>query len=188
MQKECRICLSDDDESDLISPCSCKGTSLYVHYGCLQEWRWCGSVNKSSCYNRCGSCGAPYHDDIIRIYPYVSNVTSILIFPVVISIFSYATILYMLFTADIPDRWLLGLSQFVTTVPVLLNLAIIWHRRSMRFYLKKNRSAKYLALMYLVIISFYMYSGELRISVWASRICAEWFWVGHIRSMVWCLV
>jgi translation elongation factor P/translation initiation factor 5A len=39
-KKQCRICLMDETDSDdiLVSPCSCKGTSEYVHIKCLQDW------------------------------------------------------------------------------------------------------------------------------------------------------
>jgi len=35
----CRICLSDDSQGDLVSPCECKGTIAYVHESCLLKWR-----------------------------------------------------------------------------------------------------------------------------------------------------
>lgn len=34
----CRICLAEEGESPLISPCSCKGTMEFVHLSCLQRW------------------------------------------------------------------------------------------------------------------------------------------------------
>lgn len=34
----CRYCLSDDNNSDLVSPCRCDGTTKYVHKKCLNEW------------------------------------------------------------------------------------------------------------------------------------------------------
>lgn len=41
--KCCRICFSDDtqdpDLGKLLSPCRCRGTSRYVHQGCLARWR-----------------------------------------------------------------------------------------------------------------------------------------------------
>ncbi|KAG9300524.1 hypothetical protein G9A89_002402 [Geosiphon pyriformis] len=36
----CRICLSNDDPSDLIAPCICRGTVKYVHKTCLSQWRY----------------------------------------------------------------------------------------------------------------------------------------------------
>jgi hypothetical protein len=34
----CRICLTEEGESPLIAPCSCKGTMELVHLSCLQRW------------------------------------------------------------------------------------------------------------------------------------------------------
>jgi len=36
--RSCRYCLSDENESDLISPCRCKGSTQYVHKKCLKQW------------------------------------------------------------------------------------------------------------------------------------------------------
>lgn len=38
-EKQCRICFSNsEDISPLISPCSCTGSSKYIHLICLQKW------------------------------------------------------------------------------------------------------------------------------------------------------
>ena len=37
--KTCRICLDDDEEELLLSPCACTGTSKYVHGSCLAKYR-----------------------------------------------------------------------------------------------------------------------------------------------------
>ena len=35
----CRICLSEEDASNLlISPCSCTGSMKFIHLDCLKEW------------------------------------------------------------------------------------------------------------------------------------------------------
>ena len=36
--KNCKYCLLDEDQNDMISPCSCKGTNGYVHRNCLETW------------------------------------------------------------------------------------------------------------------------------------------------------
>jgi hypothetical protein len=36
--ENCRYCLEEDDEKNLISPCSCSGTTKYVHSECLIHW------------------------------------------------------------------------------------------------------------------------------------------------------
>lgn len=37
-EKICRICFDNGQEEDIISPCSCKGSSKYVHSECLKAW------------------------------------------------------------------------------------------------------------------------------------------------------
>lgn len=69
----CRICLGTTDnrlsqEGKLISPCLCKGTSRYIHLGCLQTWREM-SPKKESSY-RCDTCH--YHYSLAR--PWIANV------------------------------------------------------------------------------------------------------------------
>lgn len=61
----CRICLDDDNTRNLISPCRCNGTSKYVHYKCLEEWR----VNNSNpdAQVKCMECNTEYR--IVNKYP-----------------------------------------------------------------------------------------------------------------------
>lgn len=38
--KHCRVCFENDqDRSSLISPCDCRGSSLYIHEHCLDQWQ-----------------------------------------------------------------------------------------------------------------------------------------------------
>jgi len=39
-KRQCRICLLDEEDTEelLVNPCSCKGTSEYMHIKCLQDW------------------------------------------------------------------------------------------------------------------------------------------------------
>lgn len=61
----CRICLDDDTIRNLISPCRCNGTSKYVHYECLEEWR----VNNPNhdAQVKCMECNTEYR--IVNKYP-----------------------------------------------------------------------------------------------------------------------
>ena len=36
---QCRFCLEDADEDQLIAPCNCDGSHKFVHQECLREWR-----------------------------------------------------------------------------------------------------------------------------------------------------
>ena len=61
----CRICLDDENTRNLISPCRCNGTSKYVHYKCLEEWR----VNNPNpdAQVKCMECNTEYK--IVNKYP-----------------------------------------------------------------------------------------------------------------------
>ena len=81
--KCCRICLESTDSADpfdggresttsrvcshtadarttgagLIAPCSCRGTSAWVHRGCLDQWR---STQEDRAFSQCTECKFPY--------------------------------------------------------------------------------------------------------------------------------
>lgn len=51
----CRICLQEDEVSNLLAPCGCKGSMALVHERCLQGWR------RQRLYSqRCELCGVRY--------------------------------------------------------------------------------------------------------------------------------
>ena len=56
---ECRICFDIETIDDpFIAPCSCKGTSKYVHKSCLNSWR---NFNRDSiAWRQCMECGTEY--------------------------------------------------------------------------------------------------------------------------------
>lgn len=57
--KECRICFEGEREDDLfISPCRCSGTSKYVHYSCLNQWRQF-NIDRPA-YYKCMECNERY--------------------------------------------------------------------------------------------------------------------------------
>ena len=52
--------VSEDPESGrLLRPCKCKGSSKYVHEGCLQQWRHADPNSKRN-YWQCPTCGFRY--------------------------------------------------------------------------------------------------------------------------------
>ncbi|OLQ00129.1 ERAD-associated E3 ubiquitin-protein ligase doa10 [Symbiodinium microadriaticum] len=57
--KICRICLEGELEDDeLLAPCLCRGSSKYVHRGCLDSWRISGFDPKT--VTHCGTCKAKF--------------------------------------------------------------------------------------------------------------------------------
>ncbi|KAG0037925.1 hypothetical protein BGZ82_001569 [Podila clonocystis] len=72
-ERRCRICLESEDDEDsasgkLISPCLCKGSSRYIHLGCLEQWRAL-SPRKASAFS-CDTCH--YHYSFSR--PFMANI------------------------------------------------------------------------------------------------------------------
>lgn len=55
-QLSCRICLEPGERAELIAPCSCRGTSQFVHPECLHTWR----VIQPSRAAQCTTCGANF--------------------------------------------------------------------------------------------------------------------------------
>lgn len=55
---ECRICFEDGVEEQLISPCSCDGSSKWIHESCLQKWR-IQTIGRDSAL-RCEICRTHY--------------------------------------------------------------------------------------------------------------------------------
>ncbi|KAL1647425.1 hypothetical protein SLS58_002754 [Diplodia intermedia] len=51
----------ESEEGRLISPCKCKGSSRYVHEGCLQSWRHADPSYGRRNYWQCPTCGFRYH-------------------------------------------------------------------------------------------------------------------------------
>lgn len=58
MLQECRICLSADNQDDLVQPCSCDGTVKYAHLECLKSW-----VQERQ-QLECELCGKPYKSNV----------------------------------------------------------------------------------------------------------------------------
>lgn len=53
MAFQCRFCLGDDDQDNMISPCLCTGSSKFVHRGCLDQWCM---QHRNNSYYQCGAC------------------------------------------------------------------------------------------------------------------------------------
>ena len=60
----CRICLGDQDDGTLFSPCLCRGSMGYVHTECLDRWR-VEQTERRPGYFRCEQCRYKY--DLKRV-------------------------------------------------------------------------------------------------------------------------
>ena len=69
--------ISEDPESGrLLRPCKCKGSSKYVHEGCLQQWRYADPGFAKRNYWQCPTCGFRYRLQRMRWAAWISSVTS----------------------------------------------------------------------------------------------------------------
>ncbi|KAF2839630.1 RING finger domain-containing protein [Patellaria atrata CBS 101060] len=59
MQREPNVTY-ESEQGRLISPCKCKGSSKYVHEGCLQQWRHADPSYGARHYWKCPTCGFKY--------------------------------------------------------------------------------------------------------------------------------
>jgi len=58
IEYNCRICLdTSTNRSDFIAPCSCRGSSKYVHRECLDKWR---TTREDRAFSRCTECLTSY--------------------------------------------------------------------------------------------------------------------------------
>ncbi|KZF20013.1 RING finger domain protein [Xylona heveae TC161] len=64
---------ADPDYGRLISPCKCKGSSRYVHEGCLQAWRNADPGYGRRNYWQCPTCGFRYKLERMRWGRWISS-------------------------------------------------------------------------------------------------------------------
>ena len=57
---------SDPQDGRLLRPCKCKGSSKYVHEGCLQSWRHADPNSKRNFW-QCPTCGFRYRLERVRV-------------------------------------------------------------------------------------------------------------------------
>ena len=88
---------ADPESGRLIRPCKCKGSSRYVHEGCLQQWRHSDPSYGGRTYWKCPTCGFKYRLERMNWGRWISSTTTQLV--LTLSIFFVAMFL-MGFVAD----------------------------------------------------------------------------------------
>lgn len=58
--RECRICLSTDDQADMVQPCQCTGSVQSAHLACLKAW----CMENLSL--KCEICGSVYEQEVVN--------------------------------------------------------------------------------------------------------------------------
>ncbi len=64
---------SDPEAGRLVRPCKCKGSSRYVHEGCLQAWRHADPAYGKRNYWQCPTCGFRYRLERMKWARWVSS-------------------------------------------------------------------------------------------------------------------
>ena len=93
----CRICqatLDEDKTSDLISPCLCTGSMLYVHIHCLHTWRQM-SVNPHS-YYQCNACLYKYRFVRLHYARYITHPVTMVLVTILSSVFIVLLLAYLI--------------------------------------------------------------------------------------------
>lgn len=64
---------SDPELGRLLRPCKCKGSSRYVHEGCLQSWRHADPGYSKRNFWQCPTCGFQYRMERLRWSRWISS-------------------------------------------------------------------------------------------------------------------
>ncbi|GAB1215590.1 hypothetical protein ATERTT37_004781 [Aspergillus terreus] len=88
---------SDPELGRLLRPCKCKGSSRYVHEGCLQAWRHADPGYGKRNYWQCPTCGFQYRLDRLKWAHWIGSTLAQLALTVVILI---CTVFLLGFVAD----------------------------------------------------------------------------------------
>ena len=59
-EKTCRQCWGGEDDGPLVQPCACRGTAMWIHKACLEQWR--RTAPREDAAYRCGQCMDHYRD------------------------------------------------------------------------------------------------------------------------------
>lgn len=125
----CRICLDTEPESDLFSPCDCRGSGRWIHRGCLDTWIRTSPAEVTAC----GVCKAAFQpvaiDELVErrraIYklmasggggqdsPSQSHSTRALIIAAVVVAHVWCILLAILIATHIPRDVIIDTSVFV---------------------------------------------------------------------------
>ena len=88
---------SDPESGRLLRPCKCKGSSKYVHEGCLQAWRHADPGYAKRNYWHCPTCGFQYRLERMNWGRWISSTTTQIVLTVTIL---FTTMFIMGFVAD----------------------------------------------------------------------------------------
>ena len=88
---------SDPEAGRLLRPCKCKGSSKYVHEGCLQAWRHADPEYGKRNYWQCPTCGFRYRLERMQWSRWISSTAT----QIFLTVFIFVMALFIMgFVAD----------------------------------------------------------------------------------------
>ena len=105
---------SDPELGRLLRPCKCKGSSQYVHEGCLQAWRHADPAYGKRNYWHCPTCGFQYRLERMKWGRWISSTVTQAVLTVAIL---FATIFVAGFAGDFIINLYLDPYFFISTRP-----------------------------------------------------------------------
>ena len=63
-EKQCWVCFASEEDDPVaiwVRPCKCRGTTKWVHQGCVQRWVDEKQKGNKSAEVGCPQCGTPYN-------------------------------------------------------------------------------------------------------------------------------
>lgn len=106
---------SDPDVGRLLRPCKCKGSSKYVHEGCLQQWRHADPSYGRRNFWQCPTCGFQYRLERMLWGRWISSVTTQITLTVAILVL---TVFAAGFIGDVIINFYLDPYWFISTRPL----------------------------------------------------------------------
>lgn len=98
LQRPRVVYLSEDPElGRLLRPCKCKGSSRYVHEGCLQTWRHADPRYGRRNFWQCPTCGSQYRLERLTWARWISSTTTQIFVTIAIL---FLTVFILGFVAD----------------------------------------------------------------------------------------
>jgi hypothetical protein len=79
---------SDPALGRLLRPCKCKGSSRYVHEGCLKSWRYADPDYAKRNYWQCPTCGFQYRLERMRWGQWISSPLAQIVLTLIILLFA----------------------------------------------------------------------------------------------------
>ncbi|MCJ1274746.1 hypothetical protein MMC21_002544 [Puttea exsequens] len=106
---------SDPEAGRLLRPCKCKGSSKYVHEGCLQAWRHSDVGYSRRTYWQCPTCGFRYRLERMQWSRWISSTAT----QISLTVFIFFMALFLMgFVADPIINLYVDPYSFITTAPL----------------------------------------------------------------------